>query len=350
VPDRGIEIESKPDRGDLPPIRFGLNEWLGALGDLGTFVPIFLSLVALNGLPPSRTLLLVGLVYIGTALYFRLPVPVQPLKAMAAIAIAGGFGMPMIAAAGLWMGAILSLLAITGRIDWMSRYFTRPVVKGIQMGVGLILLKASLNLVTASSFPDDSGAAVGTAGSPEVSVLLPALWLLVLPQIPLTLGNAVYAVSDVARDYFGDGAVRANPRNFAISLGISNLAMGVAGGLPVCHGSGGLTAHYRFGARSGGATLILGMMFVLLAVIFSGSGVIVLRLIPPWLLGTMLAYVGICHILLIRGLRERRIMALAMGVIGLLTSNLFYALVFGLVVDNVSFPGFRSNYGMRKDR
>ncbi len=341
MPDRGIEIESTADKKDLLPVRLGLNEWLGALGDLGTFVPIFLSLVALNGLPPARTLFLVGIVYIGTALFFRLPVPVQPLKAMAAIAIAGGLGMPMIAAAGLWMGIVLFLLAVTGKIDWLARYFTRPVVKGIQLGVGLILLRTSLNLMTTTSYPANPGTTGGISSFPEASLLLPALWILVLPQLPLTLGNAIFAVSDVARDYFGRRAVRASHRNLAISLGLSNLAIGSLGGLPVCHGSGGLTAHYRFGARTGGATMIMGTIYILLGVVFIFTGSLFLRHVPPWLLGLMLLYVGVCHALLIRGLKERLWIAIGMALVGFLTSNLAYALLFGLVMEHAAPSLFR---------
>jgi len=304
------------------------------MGDLGTFVPIFLSLVAFNGLLPARALFLAGLVYITSSLYFRLPVPVQPLKAMAAIAIAEGLGMPMIAAAGLWMGFILLMLTLTGRVDWLLRYFTRPIVKGIQLGVGLMLIKTSVGLFTLRSYPTDSVLQTTLTGFPEVTEFLSALWVLVLPQLPLTLGNSVYATSDVARDYFGEKAGRALPGKLALSLGLSNLAIGSLGGLPVCHGSGGLTAHYRFGARTGGATLIAGGIFVLISVVFAGSGDLVFQFIPPWILGAMLLYVGICHVLLIRGLESKRLMACTMGLVGIATNNLLYALVLGLAGEN----------------
>jgi SulP family sulfate permease len=330
-------------KDDLLPIRLGLREWLGALGDIGTFVPIFLSLVALNGLPLSRSLVLVGLIYICTALYFRIPLPVQPLKAMATIAIAGGLGMPMIMAAGLWMGIILLLLAFTGRIEWLTQFFSRPIVKGIQLGVGLMLIKASLNLITMSSYPEDPGVRESLDQLPPLSVILPSLWILVLPQLPLTLGNAVFAVSDVAGDYFGDKSRRASPRNLASSIGLANLAIGVVGGLPVCHGSGGLTAHYRFGARTGGATLIMGVLYITLAIAIFFSGDLFLRFIPPWLIGLMLLYVGICHALLVRGLMEQVWLALSMGIIALLTGNLLYSLVFGLLAERLVPP-----VGMRR--
>ncbi|MBI5631273.1 MAG: hypothetical protein HY921_10375 [Elusimicrobia bacterium] len=327
---------------DLLPIRFNFWEWLGALGDMGTFVPIYLALVALNGMPPARSLILVGMVYIGSSLYFRLPIPVQPLKAMGAIAIANGLGMPMLAAAGLWMGVLLLGLAFTGRIEWLSRYFTQPIIKGIQLGIGLMLVKVGLKLI-ASGPPHV--VSTGLPASPlNLFGAISVLWLLVLPQLPLTLGNAVFAVSDVAHAYFSEKAHRATPTSLSISLGLANLMMGALGGLPVCHGSGGLTAHYRFGARTAGSTIIMGGFYVVLALAFAGHAHKILGSIPAALLGAMVIYVGICHALLLRGLKEKRLLAGIVGGIGLVTGNLAYALGFGLIAEQACrrFGGRRS--------
>lgn len=313
----------------LRPLRFGPNEWLGAVGDLGTFVPIYLGLVALCGLPPGRSLLLFGATYAGAALFFRLPMPVQPLKAMAAVAIAQRLGAPVLAAAGLWMGAILLFLALAGKVDALGRYFTRPIVKGIQLGVGLILIKNGVALLF-GPLPQYALGGGHAAGLPSWHDAWTALTLLVVPQLPLTLGNAVYGVSDVARDYFGPQARRATPRNLTLSLGLSNLLAGAAGGLPVCHGSGGLSAHYGFGARSGGATLLMGLACVGLALWLPHRAHQLFARLPPALLGAMLVYPGVCHVLLLRKLDERVPLAVLMGLIGAATGNLAYALAFGL--------------------
>ena len=317
----------------LLPIRWGLNEWVGAMGDLGTFLPLFIALVALNGLPPVQSLICIGVVYIVSSLYFRIPTPVQPLKAMAAIAIAQGLAMSLLSAGGILMGCILLVLALTGSIEWLMRFFTRPIVKGIQLGVGLMLVKTGIVLLATTGHPESAADNGLMLTFPEWSNFLPALLLLVLPQLPLTLGNAVFAVSDVGRDYFGAHARRATPRKLATSLGLANLFIGAVGGLPVCHGSGGLTAHYRFGARTAGASLIMGVTCILLAVTFPKGFLDILRYIPPWLLGVMVIYVGICHILLLKALRARQALALLMGLMGLATSNLAYPLAFGLVVE-----------------
>lgn len=320
------------DAPGLRPLRFGLNEWLGALGDLGTFVPLYLGLVALCGLPPSRSLFLFGATYAAAALFFRLPMPVQPLKAMAAVAIAQRLGAPTLAAAGLWMGAILLGLALAGKVDALGRLFTRPIVKGIQLGVGLILIKNGLKLLL-GPLPQYSIGGGHAAAFPSAHDAWMALTLLVLPQLPLTLGNAVYAVADVARDYFGADARRATPRNLALSLGLSNLLAGAAGGLPVCHGSGGMTAHHGFGARSGGATLLMGLACMGLALCLPGRAHHLFAQMPPALLGAMLVYPGVCHVLLLRKLDEKLPLAVLMGLIGAATGNLAYALGFGLAAQ-----------------
>lgn len=320
--------ESKRARRGL---RFELGDWPGSLGDLGTLVPIFLGLVALQGLSPARTLLLVGLVYLASALYFRLPIPVQPFKAMAAILLARPIGLPVLWAAGLWMGGLLLVLGLTGGIERLSRYFTQPIVKGIQLGVGLMLLHAAFKVaVNAHPVLQTSLAPVVF---PDGWSFLSSLWLLVIPQLPLTLGNAVYALSDVARHYFGKEARQASPRNIAVSLGLANLFMGFFGGLPVCHGSGGLTAHYRFGARSSGATFLLGGALVVLALLFGNKAFDLIRQIPPWVLGVLLGYVGICHAWLVRGLKEKLWLALSMGLVALLSGNLAVALGLGLLTE-----------------
>ena len=311
-------------------LRWGPGEWTGALGDLGTFVPIYLALVAFAGLAPAPSLLLVGGVYIAASLYFRTVVPVQPLKAAAAIVLAQGLGASMLAAAGVWLGLVLALLVLTGSVERVGRFFTRPIVKGLQLGVGLMLVKVGLGLMVAGHL----GAGLARSASPlDAWGALSALWLLALPQLPLTLGNAVFAAAETARESYGDEAARMTPRRLCVSLALANLTAGALGAMPVCHGSGGLTAHRRFGARSAGATVIAGGFYILLAFVFADRAPAVLRAIPSAVLGVMMVYVGVCHALLLRGLTERLWLAWAVGLVGLLTGNLAWALGLGLLVE-----------------
>src|SRR3989337_2503735 len=129
-------------------LSFDLQEWSGAFGDLGLLIPVVAALVIKNGFDGTSVLLVFGAAYILSALYYRLPMPVQPLKAMAAIIIAQGLGVEVVSAAGLLMAAVLLTLAATGAIGPLSRPFTRPVVRGIQVAVGLLLIKTALDMAT----------------------------------------------------------------------------------------------------------------------------------------------------------------------------------------------------------
>jgi MFS superfamily sulfate permease-like transporter len=311
-------------------LQWGLGEWTGALGDLGTFAPIYLALVALAGLAPVPSLLLVGTVYVAGSLCFRTVVPVQPLKAAAALVLAQGMGAPMLAAAGVWLGLVLAVLVATRSVGRVGRFFTRPIVKGLQLGVGLMLVKVGLGLMASGHVP----AAIGRVAPPlDGWGALSSFWLLALPQLPLTLGNSVFAAAETARESFGEEAARMTPRGLCVSLALANLAAGALGAMPICHGSGGITAHRRFGARTAGATVIAGTLYILLALVFASRAPAVLRAIPPAGLGAMMVYVGLCHALLLRGLAERLWLAWAVGLVGLLTGNLAWALGLGLLVE-----------------
>ena len=126
--------------------RFNLQELGGALGDLGTLLPLMVALILVNGLNATTVLVGVGLFYIGSGLYYRIPTPVQPLKAASAIAISLGLSASVIGAAGLLMGAILLLLSLTNLIALVVKLFPHAVVRGIQLSIGLILLRKGVDL------------------------------------------------------------------------------------------------------------------------------------------------------------------------------------------------------------
>ncbi len=331
-----MEMESRSLLGraveSVRGLKFTVNEWTGALGDLGTFAPIFLAMVGTCGVSPSRMLFLTGLAYISAGLIFGLPMPIQPLKAMAAISIAAHLSPAHISAGAIWMGLILIPLSLGGGLKWLERFFPPPVVKGVQLGVGLLLLKAAWALL-AHGVPQVKAAQAAAWGLPTARVMWESLWLLVIPQIPLTLGNACYAVSDVAKVYFKEKAGRATPTNCALSIGVSDLAIGLLGGVPICHGSGGMTAHYRFGARTAGATVIIGSLFIALPLLLGRNSFAVFTAMPAWLLAAAVAYVGLCHVWLLKNLKERFSVALLIGGVSLWTANITYALFAGLALD-----------------
>jgi MFS superfamily sulfate permease-like transporter len=145
-------------------------------------------------------------------------------------------------------------------------------------------------------------------------VLLTALTVLVIPQLPLSFANSCLATADAARTYFGERAARVRPGRLATSLGSANVIAGAISGMPVCHGAGGLTAHHAFGARTGGAPLAIGSTLLVVAVV-AGSGLAaVLTAFPLPILAALLSAAGVLHIGLARDLAGAREIALALVV------------------------------------
>ncbi|WP_147820648.1 putative sulfate/molybdate transporter [Salidesulfovibrio onnuriiensis] len=158
-----------------------------------------------------------------------------------------------------------------------------------------------------------------------------ALLALALPQIPMTLGNAVIANRDLSFEYFGDQSRRVTDRALCISMGLANVLAALLGGMPLCHGAGGLAAHYRFGARTGGSNLIIGGLFLLLALLL-GAGIIhVLRVMPLAALGVLLIFAGVQLGLTILDLKSRDELFVTLCMVGVtLGTNLAWAFGAGL--------------------
>jgi MFS superfamily sulfate permease-like transporter len=346
-----------PARGIQWP-RVGRRELSGAFADLGLLVPLEASLIAVNGLNPTSTLLGVGIMYIAAGWYFRLPMPVQPLKAFAAIAVAEQLSPEVIAAGALLMSAALAVLAATGAIDRIYQLVPVPVVRGIQLGLAYLLIKGALGLfdhpiavsgehgslgtplealplalfagagilvlvlltrrpvLPASIALLGLGIAVGVAlgrGSLDMLAFGPvgfapsvphggdfatAATVLVVAQLPLTIANSVIATSDAAKVYFPEQGVTATPKRLSMSIALGNLWAGFFHGLPVCHGSGGLTAHYRLGARSQTATTIVGVTLIVVALAFGATSLMLRSVVPLPFFGVLLLFVGIQHVVL----------------------------------------------------
>jgi MFS superfamily sulfate permease-like transporter len=180
---------------------------------------------------------------------------------------------------------------------------------------------------------------------PQLNLLLDATLLLMIPQLPLTLGNAVYAASDTCHTLWPDRAQRVSPKRLAFSIGVANTAIGVLGGFPICHGAGGMGAHARFGARTGGATMIMGGILILLALIPSGAAWIFL--IPVPLLGTMLLLDSWIMIKLVGSLKEPEALtvALVIGILSVISRNIALALAVGFLLEKLL-----KSYTMRRNK
>jgi sulfate permease, SulP family len=364
-------------------VRFDRRELAGAVADLGVLVPIAVALIVKNGLSPTAVLLPAGLLYVAAAMVYRLPVPVQPLKAFGAVAIAKGLGQDEIAAGALLMGVIFLTAGRLGLVDLAGRAFPRALVRGVQLTVGLLFLKIAwglvdhppkgfreyalsptwsiplaaagvalaftlrrrlISLVLVAAGVGIMLALAGGKGALGPSALhFPAwngdvIWsaftVLVLAQLPLTFANSCLATADAARSYFGErAAARVRPGRLASTLGAANLFSASISGMPVCHGAGGMTAHYAFGARTGGAPLALGSTLIAVA-LGAGAGLgALLTAFPLTILAALLATAGFLHIALLRDLRGLRQWALALivGVVGF-EVNLGLALAIGLAL------------------
>ena len=156
-----------------------------------------------------------------------------------------------------------------------------------------------------------------------------------IPQLPLTLGNAVFAASDTCHSLWGEQARRVNPTRLGLSIGFSNIFIGLLGGFPICHGAGGIGAHAQFGGKTGGTTIILGC--VLVASVFIGSASTFLFYIPIPILGAMLLFNAWKMMVLIQSLKTKKelFLAITVGTLSFLTRNLFVALMVGFLVERV---------------
>ncbi|MBK1873968.1 MULTISPECIES: putative sulfate/molybdate transporter [Marinobacter] len=301
----------------------------GALGDLGTLIPLGLGAVGVAGLAPVPVLLGFAIFYIATGLYYRLPVPVQPMKAVAALLLTTQVSPQSLVASGVLIGGILLILGVTGWINGAARLIPRSVLSGLQLGLGLMLAHMSVGLMATSLplgivtlallgatlklLPHWPAALIGLIGSVALGTLLGAQGLifpaadsvafslpelpgfkdwqqglstLVLPQLALTLTNAIVLTALVVGDYFGEQSHRVTPARLSISTGLANLFLVPFGALPMCHGAGGVAAHHRFGARTGMAPVLLGTSLLLIALIPGGLAMI--AAIPMAGLGALL--------------------------------------------------------------
>lgn len=308
----------------------GVREVSGALGDLGTLLPLMLGSIAVAGLAPLPVLAGFGVFYIATAVHYRLPIPVQPMKAVVAVLLTTGMSAESVAAAGVIIGAILLLLGVTGWITRLARLVPQSVLAGLQFGLGVSLALVSVGLMATSPAiaavtlvlllvamrlprvpaalialvvavllaPLLGAPGMGLGVTSQASFSLPS-WpslpelertfsQLVLPQLSLTFTNAVLLTALVAGDYFGERAAHVTPRRLSISSGLANLLLTPLGALPMCHGAGGLAAHHRFGARTGAAPLLLGVALLGLALLPGGLGPRLLAAIPAAALGALL--------------------------------------------------------------
>lgn len=345
----------------------------GAFGDIGVLFPLSAALIARNGFDPTALFLTAGIFYAASAWYFRITMPVQPLKAMAAIAVASGLGHAVINAAGIVMGVILICLAVTGLSDRLGGYFPVPVIRGIQLGLGAMLVKSSLVLMRADFAlalaagavlavsmvmkrnvpplipllllgaalslnrigPQSVGLALPSPAFPDAESFRTGFLVLVPPQLALTFGNAIVATEATGRLLYGGRAEKLTLRSIPLSMGAANIFSGFMGGAPLCHGSGGLTAHSKFGATSRRSGYIIGCALIACALFLGRSAVAAVSAFPQGILGVLLCSVGLQHALFVKDALsdgKSAFVAFITGTLGFASGNLTAGFLAGLAV------------------
>jgi MFS superfamily sulfate permease-like transporter len=331
------ELSAAPKPGN----RYDRLEWAGAFGDLGTLLPFVLAYIAVVKIDPLGILLGFGVAMIAVGLYYRTPIPVQPMKAIGAAAATQAtqtiaLTPQAVFVSGLASGLFWLILGATGLAEKVSRLVPRPVALGIVLGLGFAFMLEGLKLMSADWWIAGAGLALtlallgnryvpamfallvfGAAAAllekpwlarelaqigiglrlPELAIgslawtdVFAGVVLLAIPQLPLTFGNAIVAIKEENNRLFPERPV--SERTLSLSTGLMNVVGAAIGGVPMCHGAGGMAGHTRFGARTGGSVVILGALLCVCGLLFSGSVSILLQIFPLAILGVILFLTG----------------------------------------------------------
>ena len=325
-----------------PKNRFDLPEWAGAFGDLGTLIPFVVAYLSVLRIDANGLFVAFGLSLIAVGLVYRTPFPVQPMKAIGVAAVsqgalAAGMGAAVVTGAALSTGLLWILLAATGLARRASAWVPRPALLGVVMGLGFTFMLEGIRMMSGNPWLAAALLALALAllSRPRVPAMLvllavgfaitlyqqpavisglggvrpelkfptlalgsltwPDIWsgflLLALPQLPLTFGNALISITDENNRLFPDRPV--SERTVAYSTGLMNIGAALLGGIPMCHGAGGMAGHVQFGARTGGSSIILGAILLAAGLFFSSSIATIFEAFPPALLGVILFLAGV---------------------------------------------------------
>jgi len=317
-----------------------LRELAGACGDIGTFLPLTIGAIMVGGLPAGSVLAGFGIAYLLTAGFFRVPIPVQPMKVAGAVLVTSAPALDAVIGGGLALAVVFLLLGTGKLITRLARLVPAPVIAALQAGLGLSLGWKALGMLAANpltgfllaalaaalllwrpqwpialivlgaglaALPWIGEAAPATvpAGDliaprlPGIDALITGIVLITLPQIPLTLTNAIIVTERVGREYYPD-AQRVRMRRLSVTTGLMNLVTAPFGAMPMCHGAGGVAAHYRFGARSWPAPAGLGITLLGLGLFAAADTTRLLAHIPDAALGTLLLIPAIDLVRIVR--------------------------------------------------
>ena len=358
----------------IKDFEFNLRELAGSMGDFGTLFPLAIGYIVICGLNPAGFLVMMGLANILSGLVYRIPMPIEPMKVLAVVAIAQQWSPSMVYASGFAMGAIWLFFALTGIMGWIAKITPLSVTRGIQAALGallaveafkmlstwwtlgiasiiivLILRKnryapAALVLIILGMAIAVMGGHIRGVASPGLNVLpftrftLNEVWQTLLlagfAQIPLTATNAVIATSSLIKSYWPEKPV--SERQLSLNMGIINLIAPFFGGMPLCHGAGGLAGQYYFGARTGGTNIIEGVLEIGLGLFFATSIAGLFSIFPLSIIGAMMLLVGIELTKFAKDIRlNKDLLPMGATLIVSVFTNMAYGFLTGLLVYNV---------------
>ena len=353
-------------------------EWAGAFGDIGTLIPFVVADITIVKVDPLGLLFMFGISLLVAGFYYRTPIPIQPMKAIGAAAIAGGISPAALFGSGLTTGIFWFLAGVTGAIRPIAKLATKPVVRGIMLGLGLSFMVDGINRMKTA--PVLAGIALVVTYLLLTNPKVPAMFMLLIigigsavimnpqllselakihigfrlpvfslhmitwndvvmgtllftiPQIPLTLGNAVIAITAENNELFPDRKV--TEKKIAVSQGIMNLVSPFFGGIPMCHGAGGMAGHVRFGAKTGGALVILGTLLVIIALFFSESVSIIFKIFPNAILGVILFFAGSELAIVVKDIGDKKADFYVMLIVAAFAMwNMGVAFLVGVILD-----------------
>ena len=364
---------------------FSLRELAGSMGDFGTLFPLAIGYIVVCDMNPAGFLVMMGLTNIALGLIYKLPMPVQPKKVIAVMAIAQRWQPKLIYASGVGTGVVWLFLSLTGWIQKLANHTPKSVVRGIQIALGVMLGWQGLKWIigwqklTVMSGEWIINIVLGVIAivivltlrenkyAPAAIVLivlgivitaikgellkvfqvgfeLPsittfsfrdiyhAMILAGFAQLPLTATNAIIATAALIKEYWPERPV--SEKKLALNMGIINVIVTFFGGMPMCHGAGGLAGQYYFGARTGGTNIIEGIIEISLGLFFSQAIVGLFSAFPMSIIGAMLLMVGIALVKYAFTLRVKDIIpaAATAGISLIPKSNMAFGFAAGIIV------------------
>lgn len=364
----------------IKSFEFNLRELAGSMGDFGTLFPLAIGYIAVCGLNPAGFLVMMGVANIVTGLLYRLPIPIEPMKVLAVVAIAQHWEPSMVYASGFGMGIVWTVFALIGVMKWIAKVTPDSVIRGIQVALGIILAIEAIKMISTwwiiGVLSIITGLVLGRNRYAPAAIVLMALGLVIMivkgqfnlvesprltlpiitgfsprevwqsflqagfAQIPLTATNAVIATSALIKSYWPEKPV--SESRLSLNMGIMNLILPFFGGMPLCHGAGGLAGQYYFGARTGGANIIEGLIEIAMGLFLAGSIAGLFSVFPVAIIGAMMFLVGVELVKFARGIHwDRDIIPMGTTLIVSLLTNMAYGFLSGFVVYYLikSIPG-----------